>query len=150
MAKICYDTSIFISYKSTRFPADFLMSAVVVQEMTTGASDRREVAVWRVFGDGHERAGSLLVPTGVEWWQTGKILNSLMRGERHKGSGKIPKLPPDEKNRLVRDILIAVTVKRAGALLVTENVKDFERIRRYCKVRIASGRKHFGYGPGEG
>ena len=48
----------------------------------------------------------------------------------------------------MRDVMIAVTVKRAGALLVTENVKDFERIADYCAVKFMSGREYFGYAPG--
>lgn len=148
MAGVCYDTSIFISYKPARFPADFLLSAVVVQEMTTGAADRRELQYWRLFGQGHEKQATLLVPTGEEWWQAGKVLNGLLGGEKRRAGGRTPRLHPEEKNRLVRDILIAVTVKRAGALLVTANVKDFERIRRYCKVRFQSGRDYFGHDPG--
>ncbi len=46
MVGVCFDTSIFIAYKPTRLPAGFLLSAVVVQEMTTGAADREQVRYW--------------------------------------------------------------------------------------------------------
>ena len=49
MAGVCFDTSIFIAYKPTRLPAGFLLSAVVVQEMTAGAADRAEVNSWGLF-----------------------------------------------------------------------------------------------------
>jgi predicted nucleic acid-binding protein len=43
MAGVCFDTSIFISYKPARLPAGFLLSAVVVQEMAAGAANRAEL-----------------------------------------------------------------------------------------------------------
>lgn len=148
MAGVCFDTSIFIAYKPTRLPAGFLLSAVVVQEMTAGAADRAEVNFWGLFRQRYEGRGELLVPTGEQWWEAGHVLSALLRGEKHKAGGKTPKLHPDEKSRLVRDVLIAVTVKRANALLVTENVDDFRTIRRFCKVRFQSGSDYFGHEPG--
>ena len=149
MAGVCFDTSIFISYKPAKLPGGFLMSAVVVQELTAGASDRSEARSWGLIRQQYEAEQRLLVPTGEQWWEAGNVLSSLLRGEKHKGGGKTPTLHPDEKSRMVRDVLIAVTVRRAGALLVTENVDDFKAIRRFCKVRFQSGSKYFGYGPGE-
>lgn len=119
------------------------MSAAVLQELTTGSRDAREVSAWRLMEHGYENRGALLVPTGEEWWQAGKVLNALLRGEKRKSGGRTPKLASDEKNRLVRNILVAVTVKRANALLETLNVKDFRRIARYCRVRVLSGKDHF-------
>jgi hypothetical protein len=46
MAGVCYDTSIFIQYKPARFPAGFLLSAVVVQELTAGVANRAEAQYW--------------------------------------------------------------------------------------------------------
>ena len=149
MGAICFDTSIFVSYKPEKLPAELVMSAVVIQELTAGAVDGRETTAWRLMSAGYERAGRLLTPTGEEWWRAGKVLNSLLRGEKGKAGGRTPKLPAGEKQRIVRDALIAVSVGRAEALLVTENVRDFEMLRRYCAVRYVSGREYFGYGPGE-
>jgi predicted nucleic acid-binding protein len=33
--------------------------------------------------------------------------------------------------------------EKAGTLLVTENVKDFARIRKFCRVRFVGGREYF-------
>ncbi|MCC6744553.1 MAG: hypothetical protein IT175_11890 [Acidobacteria bacterium] len=63
-------------------------------------------------------------------------------------TGRIPTMPAAEIQRITRDVLIARTVKREGALLVTENVRDFELIRQFCSVRVKSGREHFGHEPG--
>ena len=63
---------------------------------------------------GHEKKGTLLVPSGEDWWLAGKVLNSLLRGLKSKAGGKTPRLPADEKQRIIRDVLIARTAKRAG------------------------------------
>ncbi|MGH9942141.1 MAG: hypothetical protein ACRD9R_07275 [Pyrinomonadaceae bacterium] len=67
MPKVTFDTSVFITYKPAVLPAGFLMSAVVIQELTSGALDKSDVqrleAMWRA----HEKANTLLVPTGEDW-----------------------------------------------------------------------------------
>ena len=67
----------------------------------------------------------------------------MLRGLKSKFGGKTPKLQDSEKQRIIRDVLIARTVKRAGALLVTDNLKDFQRIRRFCRIRLVSGHEYF-------
>jgi predicted nucleic acid-binding protein len=145
MPVITYDTSIFIAYKPAELPAGFRMSAVVLQELTAGAADKSEIQSWHTTWKLHEKENTLLVPTGEDWWLAGKVLNSLLRGLKSKAGGKTPKLPADEKQRIIRDVLIARTAKRAGALLITNNISDFQMIRQFCNVRIKSGKEYFGY-----
>jgi predicted nucleic acid-binding protein len=54
-----------------------------------------------------------------------------------------PRLPAAEKQRIIRDVLVARTSRRAGALLVTDNLKDFKLIARFCAVRTMTGTKYF-------
>lgn len=67
----------------------------------------------------------------------------MLRGLKSKAGGRTPKLQDSEKQGIIRDVLIARTVKDAGALLVTNNVKDFQRIRKFCNVRLMSGAEYF-------
>lgn len=143
MARVVYDTSIFIAYKPAIFPAGFLMSAVVLQELTAGANDKSDLQKLDAARRHYEREGKLLVPDGEDWWLAGKILNALLRGLKSQSGGLTPKLPYQEKQRIIRDVLIARTVHRAGALLVTNNLDDFRKIRRFCNVRISAGKEFF-------
>ncbi|HXG66072.1 MAG TPA: type II toxin-antitoxin system VapC family toxin [Blastocatellia bacterium] len=145
MPKITFDTSIFIAYKPAALPAGFRMPAVVIQELTAGAVDKSDVQRWDAARRVYEQAGALLVPTGEDWWLAGKVLNSLLRGLKSKSKGLTPRLHPGEKQRIIRDALIARTVKREGALLVTNNIKDFEQIKSFCNIRMRSGKDYFGY-----
>jgi hypothetical protein len=143
MSIVTYDSSVFIAYQPTSFPAGFRLSSVVLQEMTAGAGDKSELKLWEGAWRSHEKRGTLLVPDAEDWWLAGKVLYALLHGLKSQAGGFTPRLPAEEKQRLIRDVLIARTAKRAGALLVTNNLKDFERIKRFCAVRIISGAAYF-------
>lgn len=144
MARVVFDTNIFIGYKPAAPPAGFLLSAVVLQELTTGASDKSELQRLESMRRAHEKKATLLVPTGEDWWLAGKVLNSLLRGLRSKHGGRTPRVPKAEQQRIVRDVLIARTAQRAGATVVTDNVADFTKIKRFCNVRLITGASYFG------
>ena len=119
------------------------MSAVVLQELVAGAIDKSEIQKLDAARRAHEKEGTLLVPTGEDWWLAGKVLNSLLRGLKSRSRGMTPKLPAAEKQRIVRDVLIARTARRANALLVTDNIKDFKAIGRFCAVRTIRAADYF-------
>lgn len=143
MPGVVFDTSVVIAYKPALVPAGFLLSAVVLQELAAGAHDKSRLQQLDAVRQKYEKEGRLLVPTGEDWWLAGKVLNSLLRGLKSRRGGLTPKLPAAEKQRIIRDVLIARTVRRAGALLVTGNVNDFKLIARFCAVRVMTGRRYF-------
>lgn len=144
MPTVTYDTNVFINRKPAYFPASFVMSAVVMQELAAGAVDDSELKQLNAARLEYKKEDRLLVPTGEDWWQAGKVLNSLLRGQKAKRGGKTPKLPDSEKHRIISDVLIAVTARRARATVVTDNLKDFAKIGYYCDVRVMSADEFFG------
>jgi predicted nucleic acid-binding protein len=144
MAGTVFDTNIWIGYKPLKLPKDLIMSAVVLQELVAGARDRAILKALDASRKQYEKENKLLVPTGEDYFQAGKILNSFLRRVKTQSSGKTPRLQPNRIQKMFRDTLIAVSVHRKHALLVTNNVKDFEPIQRYCNVRVTPGRSYFG------
>ena len=142
MAKVTYDTNIFIRYKQSH-PRDIYMSAVVLQELVAGADDASRIKDFERSRHEYRKLNRLLVPTEEDWWQAGLALNALQRGRRSKKTGKIPKISVAERYRIINDVLIARTAKRAGVTVVTDNVNDFLKIRNFCDVKIISGSKYF-------
>ncbi len=61
MARIVFDTSVWIAYKPTALPNNFLMSGVVLQELTAGAADSTNLKKWETAYRLHEKEGTLLV-----------------------------------------------------------------------------------------
>jgi len=119
------------------------MSVVVLQELIAGAADNTVVKKYEAAGRKYKQEGNLLVPTADDWVMAGRILNALLRGNKSKHRGQTPRLPDHEKQRIIRDVLIARSVKRIGATLVTNNLKDFKEIHRFCSLRIKSGNEFF-------
>ncbi len=83
-----------------------------------------------------EDDGVLLTPDGEDWYQAGKVLNALHRGLRSHRGEHTSAIPQQEQQRLLRDVLIARSAKRINAGVVTYNRRDFEKIRRFCNVRV--------------
>lgn len=55
----------------------------------------------------------------------------------------ILKISVAERYRIINDVLIARTAKRAGVTVVADNVNDFEKIRNFCDVKLISGSIYF-------
>ncbi|HYJ47879.1 MAG TPA: type II toxin-antitoxin system VapC family toxin [Pyrinomonadaceae bacterium] len=140
---LVFDTNIWITYQPEDFPKSLFMSVIVLQELVAGAPDQTAVKKYEAVKRGYEREGRLLVPTAEDWFLAGKVLNSLLRGLKSERGGKTPKLHPDEKQRIIRDVLIARTVRRVNGLLITDNLADFRRIKKFCNVRLKSGQEFF-------
>lgn len=134
--RVVIDTNVFIRHGLAELVERGPVSAVVLQEMTAGAWESGEVRDLGALGQRLERRGRLLVPDGEDWFHAGKVLNALFRGLRSRHSRERVVIPKDEQQRLVRDVLIARSAKRVNAAVVTYNKGDFEKIRRFCSVRL--------------
>lgn len=144
MPKVTFDTNVFIARKAIRLPDSFYMSVVVMQELVAGAEDESAIKESEAARKGYEKAGRLLVPTGEDWWLAGKVINSLQRGLKSRRQGLTPKIAAEEKYRIINDVLIARTARREGVTVVTDNVKDFEKIQKFCNVRLMNANEYFG------
>ena len=100
------------------------LSVVVAQELRAGAKrreDRRalERHVLTLF----ERAGRTISPSATAWHRSGDLLSEMARLEGLE-VGRVSK-------SFANDVLLALSCREAGCVLVTDNVRDFQRIRRY-------------------
>jgi len=111
-------------------PFEYL-SEVVAQELRAGVrtpTDRRllERHVLSPF----QRTGRLLTPSGRAWEESGDVLADLRRTEGL------------ELGRLVKsfgnDLLLALSCRDEGVVLVTDNRQDFERIARHVSFKFVS------------
>jgi predicted nucleic acid-binding protein len=141
MRFVTYDSSVFIAYKPDFPTSGFYLSAVVLQELVVGAPDKSGRKVLEVAYGVYKKKKLLLVPDDEDWWEAGKILNRILMNKREHGER--PRLPPNKKQEIIRDILIARTAHKVKALVVTDNVNDFELIARYCQVKWESGAEYF-------
>ena len=99
-------------------------SVIVGQELRAGIHhprDRKalEKNVLRVF----ERANRTISPSSDAWHRSGDLLAEMAREEGFE-IARVSKA-------FANDILLALSCREAGCVLVTDNERDFSRIRRF-------------------
>lgn len=134
MTKYVLDTNIFIradrdrawaeelvAYYTAFLPVTFL-HAVVVQELLLGALDaRRGRALYDGYVAPFEARGRVVTPSYASWRRSGEVVAALVQRRR---------LSPGGFGRsFLNDVLLAVSCREAGVVLITTNVSDFSRIR---------------------
>jgi predicted nucleic acid-binding protein len=102
------------------------LSAVVLEELYAGASDKRAVKVLIKFEREFTKINRLLVPNQIDWSIAGQVLNKI--GAKY-GFEKIGKA------RLTNDTLLAMSAARTGLTILTTNKKDFELIAEFRAFR---------------
>ena len=100
------------------------LSVIVAQELRAGVkqpSDRKalERNVIKIF----ERASRTITPSPDAWHRSGDLLAEMAQQEGLE-IARVSKA-------FANDILLALSCREAGCVLVTENDRDFSRIRRF-------------------
>ena len=101
------------------------LSVIVAQELRAGMkrpTDRKalERNVLRIY----ERAGRTITPSADAWHRSGDLLAEMARQQ----GLEIARVSKAFGN----DVLLALSCREAGCVLVTDNERDFHRIRRLC------------------
>ena len=99
------------------------LSVIVAQELRAGVkrpTDRKalERNVLRIY----ERAGRTITPSADAWHRSGDLLAEMARQQ----GLEIARVSKAFGN----DVLLALSCREAGCVLVTDNERDFHRIRR--------------------
>lgn len=95
---------------------------MVAYELMVDAADRRSRAHVEDFIRPLERTGRLVTPTFGDWVEAAALVTAIELRDRRWRS----KLPA-----LLNDILIALSARRVGAVVLTRNRYDFLLIRRH-------------------
>lgn len=110
-------------FHRARAPFEY-MSVVVAQELRAGIrlpADRRKLER-HVLGI-YERAGRTIAPSAAAWHRSGDVLAAMRRA---KGL-ELARL----SKAFANDVLLALSCREAGCVLVTEHTGDFSKIRRF-------------------
>lgn len=120
------DTSVYVdNLRSGRFKQEILdlkyivrCSAVVLAELSRGARSRE----MKRFVDGLAKNLRVIAPNEREWVESGRIVSRIVTAKGYD----------IHKTREIHfDVLIALTARRMGALLITCNAADFEAIHEF-------------------
>jgi len=139
--KYVLDTQLFIQAFRDRRANDALQdfhrvfapfeyfSVIVAQELRAGIQgpqDRKalEKNVLRVFA----RANRTVTPSADAWHRSGDLFAEMARDEGLEIAG-VPKA-------FANDVLLALSCREVGCVLVTDNERDFSRIRRFTQFEF--------------
>ena len=134
-----YDTSFIISNKLSELPDNFLLSAVVLTELTASAPDETTRKQYEAMRREYEKDGTLIVPNSDDWLMASRILYWLESGRKRNPGGKSPRKKTGASQSMALDALIAVSARRYNAIVVTDNWDDFKAIQYYCKFKLMKG-----------
>jgi predicted nucleic acid-binding protein len=104
-------------------PFEYL-SVVVAQELRAGIQEPHDLRaldrhVLRVY----ERAQRTITPSAAAWHRSGDLLAEMARREGLEGA-RVSKA-------FANDVLLALSCREAGCVLVTDNQRDFARVQRF-------------------
>ena len=107
------------------------LPVIVAQELLAGV---RSAADQRLL-DRHligifERRNRILTPSASSWMESGRVLSALA----HEEGLELSRVTKSFGN----DILLALTCREHGAVLVTNNDRDFARIRKHAKFQFVA------------
>jgi predicted nucleic acid-binding protein len=143
VTKFVLDTNIFVradrdaewaeelaAFYLAFLPATFL-HAVVVQELLLGAVDaRRGRALYEGYVAPFEERHRVVTPSYAAWRRSGHVVATLVQRRR---------LSPGGFSRsFLNDVLLAVSCREAGVVLITANEADFGRIRAVEPFRFVA------------
>jgi predicted nucleic acid-binding protein len=116
-------------------------SVIVAQELRAGIQrpqDRKSLDkhVLRVFA----RANRMITPSADAWHRSGDIL-AQMAGKEGLDIAHVSKA-------LGNDVLLALSCREAGCVLVTDNRRDFQRIRQFAQFEFIDPWPGWRYGVG--
>jgi predicted nucleic acid-binding protein len=113
----------------TNFTPAIYLSSVVLHELLAGSnSPRKRRDIEEKIARPLNRVARLITPSHAAWEDAGILLSRMSLKEK-LDLKRAPK-------SLVLDLLLASSCKEAGVILITENLKDFGRIRGYTSFEF--------------
>ena len=104
-----------------------VLASVVSAELRAGATDQTGRLAVLDLADQFDRLGRIVTPDARSWSLAGDVLGDLRRRE----PGLRAKIAS-----LWNDALIALSARQIGASIVTDNVRDFELLRRFVRFDL--------------
>lgn len=120
--KVVYDTCLFIDFLRVQAHQDLFysrsqvryLSPLVLLELRAGAKKAQQIRFLDQLFAPYWSAKRVIDLGARDFLEAGEILSKIASKE--------------EKQRLMNDCLIALSARKIGALLLTSNAKDFERL----------------------
>ena len=135
--KVILDTSIYIPFINEGIVDPILesdigkpviyLSDVVISELYAGALDNQSLKLLDKLYKAFYYRQRIVTPSAGDWQTAGKVIAKLGRkyGFENKYLAKIQ-----------NDVIIALSARQIGAFIITNNTKDFLRIKEFVNFKL--------------
>jgi predicted nucleic acid-binding protein len=136
MQRIVIDTNVYIDwindgqYEPVIFQREAVkhLSAVVIMELAAGAFSVRDRRLVRDVASAFARVGRIVAPTVSMYQEAGEVLRQLQES---------PGYTVASAYSLANDVLIALSARSIGAVVITQNERDFAAIQRIRPFKLS-------------
>lgn len=136
MRRLVIDTNVYIDWFNKRRHEDLLfqrdavkyLSAVVLMELRAGAVSKGDRRLLQQLEASFERAGRILTPSRSVFGEAGDVLRRLQAVAGYHIGGS---------HSIANDVLIALSARSIGAIVVTQNERDYRAIERVKRFRLS-------------
>ena len=135
--KAILDTSIYIPFINDGIVHPILkidiekpviyLSAVVIAELYAGAFDNQSIKLLDKLCKAFYDTQRIVTPSANDWQTTGKVIAKL--GGKHGFENIF-------LSKIQNDVLIALSAKQIGAFVITNNTKDFLRVKEFVNFNL--------------
>lgn len=139
-----FDTQIFSSYRQHLTKKDFgkmSLSIFVLYELVARPIRQEEFEVFNQMREKYKNLNRLIIPTYDDIWTAAQAVRKMRLDEqrRHKGTTRAMENAAAFQN----DALIARSAFKKNCFVVTANVKDFSRLRKYMRFEFCTPEDYF-------
>ena len=135
MRRLVIDTNVYIDWLNKGRHEDVLfrrdavkyLSAVVLMELRAGAVSRADRKLVQRLEAAFERAGRILAPSTALFAEAGDTVRRLRIEGGYNISGS---------RSIANDVLIALSARSIGAIVVTQNERDYRAIESIRPFRL--------------
>ena len=104
MPYFTYDTSVIISRRLAELhgmPGSFLMSAIVLMELTASATDTSQRKLYERLFNIYQRQNRPIVPNDDDWFLASRVLFQLTHARKRAQKGKLKYSHPEFRSVLL-------------------------------------------------
>ena len=136
MQRVIIDTNVYIDwvnqglYETVIFQRDVVkhLSAVVIMELAAGAFSVRDRRLVREISSAFGRVGRIVAPTVSMYQEAGEVLRRLQESLGYTLASA---------QGLGNDVLIALSARSIGAVVITQNDRDFSAIKKIHPFKLS-------------
>ena len=136
MQRVVIDTNVYIDwineglYEGVIFQRDAVkhLSAVVIMELTAGAFSVKDRKLVHEISSAFGRVNRIIAPTVSMYQEAGEVLRKLQASLGYKLAGA---------HGLANDVLIALSALSIGAVVITQNDRDFAAIQKIVPFKLS-------------